>query len=136
MAALGVFHFFLQSKSQLWEAIMAAGCLAWLLGWRALPAGWRGHPIVLLALAPAAGLAAAGMEYAWYALATNLPAGRILEANLDITFGLRPAVWVAVAAVAMPLLALPGWIRNRAAGSPGSVPAPAGRPAAAGSAGR
>ena len=82
---------------------------------------------MLLALAPAAGLAAAGLEYAWFALATNLPAERILAANLDITFGLRPAVWVAVAAVAMPLLARRGWSEIGAAGSPGCVPAPAGR---------
>ena len=138
LAALGVFHFFLQSKSQLWEAILAAGFLAWLVLWRLLPRGVQAHPVALLALAPAAGLAAAGLEYAWYALATNLPAQRILAANLDIDFGLRPAVWVAVAAVAMPLLAFPGWVRlrNSGRGSPGSAPAPAGADRAAGSAGR
>jgi sulfoxide reductase heme-binding subunit YedZ len=136
LAMLGVFHFVLQSKSQLWEAIMAAGFLAWLLGWRLLPRRWRGHPVVLLALAPAAGLAAAGLEYAWYALATNLPAHRILAANLETYFGLRPAVWVTVAALAVPLLALPGWIRTRAANSPESAQAPAARPAAAGRVGR
>jgi sulfoxide reductase heme-binding subunit YedZ len=136
LAVLGVFHFVLQSKSQLWEAIMAAGFLAWLLGWRLLPRPWRAHPAVLLALAPAAGLAAAGLEYAWYALATNLPADRILAANLETDFGLRPAVWVALVALAVPVLALPGWIRTRGADSPGSVPAPAGPPGAGGRAGR
>ncbi|WP_090661286.1 protein-methionine-sulfoxide reductase heme-binding subunit MsrQ [Belnapia rosea] len=137
VAALGVFHFFLQSKSQLWEAVLAAGLLAWLILWRLLPAEARLHPVALLLLAPATGLAAAGVEYAWYALATNLPAGRILAANLDVAFGLRPAVWAAVAVVVPPLLALPGWIRARRAGrtAPGSAapgPAPAHPPAAAG----
>ncbi|MBL6077196.1 sulfoxide reductase heme-binding subunit YedZ [Belnapia sp. T18] len=139
IAALGVFHFFLQSKSQLWEAVLAAGLLAWLILWRLLPAGARLHPIALLLLAPATGLAAAGVEYAWYALATNLPADRILAANLDVSFGLRPAVWAAVAAVAPPLLALPAWIRTRRNTPPGSAapaPAPAPPPAAARSAGR
>ncbi|WP_236552576.1 sulfite oxidase heme-binding subunit YedZ [Belnapia sp. F-4-1] len=139
IAALGVFHFFLQSKSQLWEAVLAAGLVAWLVFWRLLPAGARLHPIALLLLAPAAGLAAAGVEYAWYALATNLPADRILAANLDVSFGLRPAVWAAVAAVAPPLLALPAWIRARRNTPPGSAapaPAPARPPAAAGSPGR
>ena len=106
---------------------------------RLLPAGARLHPIALLLLAPAAGLAAAGVEYAWYALATNLPADRILAANLDVSFGLRPAVWTAVAAVAPPLLALPAWIRARRNTPPGSAapaPAPARPPAAAGSPGR
>ncbi len=118
IAALGVFHFFLQSKSQLWEAVLAAGLLAWLVLWRLLPAGARLHPIALLLLAPATGLAAAGLEYAWYALATNLPADRILAANLDVGFGLRPAVWAAVAAVLPPLLALPLWVRARASRVP------------------
>ena len=142
LATLGVFHFFLQSKSQLWEAVLAAGILAWLIGWRSLPPVWRVHPVALMLLSPAAGLAAAGLEYAWYALATNLPAGRILTANLDVAFGLRPAVWVAVATTAMPLLALPGWIRGRnqlrnsAAGSSGSAPAPGDRAMAAEKLGR
>ncbi len=118
IAALGVFHFFLQSKSQLWEAVLAAGLFAWLVLWRLLPAPARLHPVALLLLAPATGLAAAGLEYAWYALATNLPAARILAANLDVSFGLRPAVWAAVAAVAPPLLALPLWIRARASRVP------------------
>lgn len=138
LAGLGVFHFFLQSKSQLWEAVLAAGFLAWLVIWRLLPRGWQAHPVALLLLAPLAGLAAAGLEYAWYALATNLPSSRILAANLDIAFGLRPAVWVAVAGVAMPLLAFPFWVRlrNSGRGSPGSAPAPAARPAAGGRPGR
>lgn len=106
IAALGVFHFFLQSKSQLWEAVMAAGFLAWLLLWRAMPMDWRMRWPALLALAPLTALAAAGIEYAWFALATNLPADRILLANLDIAFGLRPAVWAGVAALGVPALAL------------------------------
>src|SRR4051794_8264456 len=84
IAALGVLHFYMQSKSVVWEAVLAGGFLAWLLLWRAMPAGWRGRLPALLALAPLAALAAAGIEYGWYALATNLPAERILLANLDV----------------------------------------------------
>ncbi|TDH63852.1 sulfoxide reductase heme-binding subunit YedZ [Dankookia rubra] len=105
IAALGVLHFYMQSKTVVWEAVMAAGFLAWLLAWRALPAGWRGRLPVLVMLAPFTVLAAALIEYAWYAAATNLPAERILLANLDVSFGLRPAVWAGVAALAVPLLA-------------------------------
>jgi len=105
-AALGVFHFFLQSKSQLWEAVIAAGVFAWLVLWRVMPVGWRGRWWALLVLAPVAGLAAAGIEYAWYALATNLPAARVFAANLDVEFGLRPALWVALGALIAPALAL------------------------------
>ncbi|WP_431270709.1 sulfite oxidase heme-binding subunit YedZ [Dankookia sp. P2] len=105
VAALGVLHFYMQSKTVVWEAVIAAGFLAWLLAWRALPAGWRGRLPVLLALAPFTALAAALIEYAWFALTTSLPAERILLANLDVSFGLRPAVWAGVAALAVPLLA-------------------------------
>jgi sulfoxide reductase heme-binding subunit YedZ len=115
IAVLGAFHFFLQSKSALWEAVLVAGLLVWLLAWRLLPAGWRARPLALLALAPVAALGGALIEYAWYALATNLPAGRILEANLDVGFGLRPAVWAGVVALAAPLLP---WLRRKAADSP------------------
>jgi sulfoxide reductase heme-binding subunit YedZ len=113
IAALGVLHFYMQSKSVVWEAVLAGGFLAWLLLWRTMPAGWRVRLPALLALAPLAALAAAGIEYAWYALATNLPAERILLANLDVSFGLRPAVWAGVAALAVPALALACRLRLR-----------------------
>jgi sulfoxide reductase heme-binding subunit YedZ len=118
VALLGAFHFFLQSKSALWEAVLVTGLLVWLLAWRLLPAEWRTRPLALLALAPVAALGGALLEYAWYALATNLPAGRILEANLDVGFGLRPAVWAGVLALAAPLLALVPRLRRTAADSP------------------
>ncbi len=105
VAALGVLHFYMQSKLVVWEAVLAAGFLVWLLAWRALPAGWRGRLPVLVALAPLTALAAALIEYVWFALATNLPAERILLANLDVGYGLRPAVWAGVAALGVPLLA-------------------------------
>ena len=116
IAALGVLHFYMQSKTVVWEAVMAAGFLAWLLAWRALPAAWRGRWPVLLALAPFTALAAALVEYGWFALATNLPAGRILLANLDLAFGPRPAVWAGMAALAVPALALAWRLRPLAGG--------------------
>jgi sulfoxide reductase heme-binding subunit YedZ len=106
IAMLGIFHFILQSKSALWEAVTAAGLLAWLVAWRVLPLEWRVRPLVLLALAPVAALGGALVEYAWYGLGTNLPAGRILAANLDVAFGFRPAVWAGVVALLPPVLAL------------------------------
>jgi methionine sulfoxide reductase heme-binding subunit len=115
VAALGVLHFYMQSKTVVWEAVMAAGFLAWLLAWRALPAGWRGRLPALLALAPLTAVAAALIEYAWFSVATNLPAGRILLANLDVGFGLRPAVWAGVAALAVPALSLAWQLKRRMA---------------------
>ena len=97
----------MQSKLVVWEAVLAAGFLVWLLAWRALPAGWRGRLPVLLALAPLTALAAAGLDMPWFSLATDLPAERILLANLDVGFGLRPAVWAGVVALAVPAFVLP-----------------------------
>ncbi|TCZ59935.1 sulfoxide reductase heme-binding subunit YedZ [Roseicella aquatilis] len=114
IAALGVLHFYWQSKSVVWEAVLAGGLLSWLLLWRVLPAAWRLRLPALLALVPLTALAAASLEYAWYALATNLPAQRILFANLDVSFGLRPALWAGVAALAVPALALAWrWLPGR-----------------------
>jgi sulfoxide reductase heme-binding subunit YedZ len=87
-----------------------AGCFGWLLLWRALPVGWQGNGLALLALAPLAALGAALLEYAWYALATAIPAGRVLLANLDLGldfgFSPRPAIWVGIAALGLALAAV------------------------------
>jgi len=103
IAALAVLHFFLQSKSLVWEAVIAAGIFAWLGLWRLLPATRRIAPLWLLALAPAAAVAAALAEYAFFALATRLPAERILAANLDWAMAPRPAAWVLLGALVLPL---------------------------------
>ncbi|MCX8133736.1 MAG: ferric reductase-like transmembrane domain-containing protein [Roseococcus sp.] len=113
LAPLALLHAFIQSKSDASQAVLLAGFLLWLLGWRVLPAPWQGRPGALLALGLGAMLGAALIEFLWYALATNLPAGRIALANLDLAFGPRPAVWVGIVAAA--LVALAG-LRRIAAG--------------------
>lgn len=92
IAALAVLHAFIQGKSDVSQAVVMSGLLLWLVAWRALPAARQRHLPTLAALAVGAALAAAGLEWAWYAGTTNLPAGRILAANLDVAFGPRPAV--------------------------------------------
>ena len=105
IAILGILHFFLHSKTAASEAVMVAGAFAWLLLWRRLPAAHHGNPGALLLLAPLTAVAAAGLEYAWYALATSIPAERVLLANLDVAFGLRPALWVGVVAFGVAMAA-------------------------------
>ncbi|HYZ31780.1 MAG TPA: ferric reductase-like transmembrane domain-containing protein, partial [Crenalkalicoccus sp.] len=106
IAALALFHFFLQSKADVSEAVLTAGLFLWLMLWRAQPMAWRGRLWPLPGLAPLAAAATAAVEYAWYALATNLPAERVLAANLDLTFGPRPAVWVGIAGLGVAALGL------------------------------
>lgn len=92
IAVLALLHAFIQAKSDVSQAVLLSALFLWLLGWRALPARWQGHLAALVGLSVAAMLGAALVEYLWYALATNLPAARVAAANLDLTFGPRPAV--------------------------------------------
>jgi sulfoxide reductase heme-binding subunit YedZ len=109
LAAGAVFHAFLQSKARADEAVLMAGCYVWLMGWRLLPGRFRASPPALAGLAVAAAAGAAALEYAWYALATKLPADRILEANLGLDAGMRPAQWVLVAGLCVATI--PWWRR-------------------------
>lgn len=108
LAALGVVHFALQSKIDVTEAVLMAGLLLWLLGYRLLaPKGGAPGLGRLALLAVAAALGTALIEAGWYAVATGVPPLPVLQANLDIDFGLRPALWVGIAgAGALALRAL------------------------------
>lgn len=103
LAALGVLHFFMQSKADVSEAAIMAGLLVWLLLWRLLPPAWRGGGLrrwALLVMVPVAALATAGLEAGWYGIATRVPAYRVLAANWHWRSLPRPATWVAEAALA------------------------------------
>ena len=76
---------------------------------------WRGlalsSPLVLVGLAIVAGLLTAAVEFAWYGLATGIPPLRVLSANLQFSYEIRPAWWVlavglgaAIVACARPYL--------------------------------
>ncbi|MFC0410134.1 protein-methionine-sulfoxide reductase heme-binding subunit MsrQ [Roseomonas elaeocarpi] len=116
IVVLAALHFYMQSKVDVSEAVMVSGFFLWLVFWRLLPATRRASIPVLLLLVPAAALGAAALEYAWYALATRVPAILVLKANLGFDLGPRPAVWVAMAAVVAALLPL--WPRLRRRVSP------------------
>lgn len=107
IAALALVHFTLQSKADVTEPMLMAGLFAWLMGYRLLaPQGGAPGVMALAGLAAAAAAAAAGLEFAWYGLMTGIDPWRVLAANLDITFGLRPALWVGIAGLGMAALRL------------------------------
>ncbi len=93
IAILGVVHFFMQSKIDVSEATLMAGLFVTLMLYRY--AHWRGWSLrsvtTLLGIAIVAGLSTAGIEYAWYALATGVPADRVASANLEWMWPMRPA---------------------------------------------
>jgi len=111
---LALLHFAMQEKVDVTEPVLMAGLFCgWPLslvaprggapGWRCCW-GW-----------PPARRRRRGIEAGWYAAATGVDARRVLAANLDVGFGLRPALWVG----------LPGsgqwccdWRRGRGGGAP------------------
>lgn len=105
VALLGLLHAFIQSKTDVSQGVVLAGLLVWLLAWRALPGRWQTSLAALALLSLGALLGAVLIEFLWYALATNLPAARITAANLDLSFGPRPAVLSGMIAAGFVLLA-------------------------------
>jgi len=92
---LAVIHYFMQSKLNVWEPIIMAGCFLWLMGYRLL--AWRQKNRVPLwqlgLLAVAAGLLTALGEALYYWAVNGIDPLRVLPANLSLMAGLRPS-WV------------------------------------------
>ena len=125
IAPIATLHFFLQSKADVSEPVVMLGLLAWLLAWRVLPKTWRTHWATVLAMAPITLLATALIEAGWYAVAIHADPLMILNADWDISFGLRPPHWAGLIALGVALLA----IARQMAKARTRIPAPK-RPAA------
>jgi sulfoxide reductase heme-binding subunit YedZ len=106
IAVVALVHFFLQSKLNVTEPVLMAGLLVWLLGFRVLARRRIPGPAALAALALGAAVATAAIETAWYAVATGAMPLRVLAANLDVSYGLRPALWVLIVTLGVALLVL------------------------------
>jgi len=97
IAVLALLHFYIQSKANVSEPVFVSGLFIWLMAWRLLPEAWRrtqrvGATLTLYGgLAVLSGLATAGLEFAWYGLATHINPWRVLYANETIARGPRPA---------------------------------------------
>lgn len=101
LTGLALFHYALQAKINASDAVFWFGLFVWLMLWRALPRARQGRLGVLAALAPTAALATAATEVAWYGLATKIPAGRVLQANLGFDPWGRPAAQVLLLGLAV-----------------------------------
>jgi sulfoxide reductase heme-binding subunit YedZ len=116
LGLIALIHFFLQSKLNVWEPFVMAGCYAWLMAWRLLARRRRFPRRVALAPLAAIGIAAAFAtalgEAAWYALSTGAPLPLVLGANLSADAGTRPS-WVVLGLAAALTLAAAGRTRLR-----------------------
>ncbi len=102
IAFLAIWHFFLQTKLDVSEPVLMLGCFVWLMGFRLMRRfGFAVRPLQLAALAIISAVATALLEGLWYATMTGVMASRILYANLDVAFGIRPALWVGIAGLVL-----------------------------------
>ncbi|MCP4380712.1 MAG: sulfoxide reductase heme-binding subunit YedZ [Hyphomicrobiales bacterium] len=128
ITALGILHYYMQSKVDVSQPVLMTGFFFWLIGYRQMARrGYKEGLLPLVALSVAAALLTAFTEAAWYGIATGAPADRVLSANLDFSFTIRPAWWVLFAGLGITILS-EARKRLKSGGSQ-SRPTAAGRPA-------
>ena len=106
LGVLALLHYFIQSKANVSEPVFVAGLYVWLMLWRALPASWQRPVAVFPALTALSAAAAAGIEFAWYGIATHINPWRVLAADETLRFGLRPAHYVALVTLGLGVVIL------------------------------
>ncbi len=107
LTALGILHFFMQSKIDVSHPAVLAGVFSGLMLLRLRAVTRLPAAGAVAAAAVFGGLAAAGFEAAWHGAATGAPWRLVLESNLDFSYEVRPP-WIAAAILAAPLLVLAG----------------------------
>ncbi len=106
IAPLAILHYYMQSKVDVTQPVLMSGFYFWLMGYRLLARfGYKQGLIPLLGLTVAAALLTATVEAAWYGLATGLGWQRVILANLDFTYTIRPAWWVFATGIAVTIVA-------------------------------
>jgi methionine sulfoxide reductase heme-binding subunit len=127
IAVLAVIHYCFQSKLDLWEPTIMAGLLGWLLGYRLLlwRFGSRGRLALVwvAALGIASALGTAIGEAAYFRLAFHADPLRVLDADLSLQTGIRPAV--IVFAIGAAITAVGAWRAVAAPRPRRRAPAPA-----------
>jgi sulfoxide reductase heme-binding subunit YedZ len=115
IAMLAVIHFSMQSKLEQWEPTLMAGFLFWLFGYRLLAARFAVRGVLPVAWVATLGVAAAALtalgEAAYFQLALGADPTRVLQADLSLDLGVRPAVVVLAVGVLVTIAAaLRSWV--------------------------
>ena len=103
-AVLAILHFFIQSKANVGEAIVAAGLFAWLMIWRFMPTKLRTNFLGLALLAVGATVVALLFEVGWYGLVNHVDPMRVLSAEFNPALAPRPTLKVLLAGIAVIVL--------------------------------
>lgn len=105
-AFLGILHYYIQSKIDVSQPVIMSGFFFWLMGYRLMARyGYKDGLLPLLSLTVATGLLTVIVEWTWYELMTGLGGTRVFLANFGFGFGVRPALWVIGAGLAVTLVA-------------------------------
>ena len=104
IAPLAILHYYMQSKIDVTQPVLMSGFFFWLMGYRLMAKrGYKEGLLPLLSLSVAAALLTAAVEATWYGVATGVSWQRVLAANLDFSFSIRPAWWVLFAGIAVTI---------------------------------
>jgi sulfoxide reductase heme-binding subunit YedZ len=127
IAILAEIHFLLQTKNDIFQPTLMLGFLLWLFGYRIAQAYMRDVTFVwLVVLGFMSAILTALIEAAWYYFRSGVDAERVLLANLDFSYNIRPAWYVLAATLAAPVAAWL-WRRrpNQRVKAPRMAPSPA-----------
>lgn len=107
VAALGLIHFYIQSKLNVYEPVLMTGVFLLLMFYRLLRA-WRfpTNVFTLSAIGVAAAVLTALLEAIWYWSIRGVPMARVLWSNLQFDYEIRPGWWILLGGAVLPLLAL------------------------------
>lgn len=121
IGALGLLHFYIQTKANVAEPLFLSGLFVWLMIWRRLPMGRHTWPPAFFAMAAAATAATLALEFAWYGLATRRDPFIILAANWNERYFPRPAHEVAAAALLVAVVVTVRHIRAHRQSGGGAI---------------
>src|SRR5450432_682704 len=101
IAALAIFHFYLQSKVDVSEPVLMMGFYFILMVYRILQKqGWPAWAVAIGAVV-AAPIATALLEATWYAIVRHINFWMVLGANIDFDNDFRPSIYVAATGLAL-----------------------------------
>jgi methionine sulfoxide reductase heme-binding subunit len=94
-AFASLLHYLMLIRFDATQAVLLAGlCVLFALFRLVRSARGEVRPLMFVALAVLAGLATAGVEIGYYAVDTGVDPRRVIHAQFDFSFQIRPAWWV------------------------------------------
>lgn len=105
IAALALLHFFIQTKIDVYEAVLTTGLFGLAMIYRLMRRFRIAYtPWSLTGAAILTGFLTMAIEASWYALATGVPGLAVLKANLSFDIAIRPGWWVMLAGLCVAAL--------------------------------